>query len=148
MNLLFNQQPQSTLDRSVLMARKNQVMKVRPLFNRNPQSIQTTLKLKGLKNQATKVRLLSKLRILFIPQLSEVSQRLKRKPLIILSKLLLMITNMWMKKLLIKRAKKVAKKSIKFTKPLMVLRLVSRLLCQVRLLRCHNLEKSVVAASL
>ena len=44
--------------------------------------------------------------------------------------------------------KKVAKKSRKFTKPLMVSRLVSRLLCQVRLLRCHNLESFVVAANL
>ena len=127
---------------------KNQATKVRPLFSLLIQSIQVNLKPKVHKNQVTKVRLLSKLRILFIPQLSEVSQRLKRKLLIILSKLLLMITSMLMKKLLSKRVKKVAKKSRKFIKPLMVSRLVSRQLCQEKLLRCHSLEKSVVAASL
>ena len=95
-----------------------------------------------------KVRQLFNLRILFIPQLSVVSQRLKRKLSTILSRLSLMITSMWMKKLSNKKGKRVVKKSRKFTKPLMVSRLVSRLLCQVRLLRCHNLEKSVVAASL
>ena len=127
---------------------RNPAMKARQLFNLLTQTIQANWKPRGHKNQATKVRPLFNLRILFIPQLSVVSQRLKRKPSIILSKLSLMIASMWMKRLSSKKVKKVAKKSRKFTKPLMVSRLVSQLLCQVRLLRCHNLENFVVAANL
>ena len=148
MRPLFNLLIQSIQASLKLKGLRSQATKVRPLFNLLIQSIQVNLKPKVHKNQATKVRLLSKLRILFIPQLSEVSQRLKRKLLIILSKLLLMITSMWMKKLLSKRGKKVAKKSRKFTKPLMVSKLVSQPLCQVRLSRCHSLEKFVVVANL
>ena len=145
---LFNLLTQSTLVQSVPMVPKKLAMKAKPLFNLQIQSTQANWKPWVHKNQVTKVRRLSNPRILFIPQLSVVSQRLKRKPSIILSKLSLMIASMWMKRLSSKKVKKVAKKSSKFTKPLMVSRLVSQLLCQVRLLRCHNLEKSVVAANL
>ena len=145
---LFNLLIQTILANWKLRVHKNQVMKVKPLFNLQIQSTQANWKPRVHKNQVTKVRRLSNPRILSTLQLLEVSQRLKRKPSIILSKLSLMIASMWMKRLSSKKVKKVAKKSRKFTKPLMVSRLVSQLLCQVRLLRCHNLENFVVAANL
>ena len=145
---LFSQPIQNIPAKQKLKELKNQAMKAKPLFSQPIQTIPANQKLKEPKKQVTKVKPWSKLITLFIPRLQEVSQRLKRKPLIILSKLSLMIASMWMKKLSNKRGKKVAKKSRRFTKPLMVSRLVSQLLCQVRLSRCHNLEKSVVVASL
>ena len=82
---LFNLPPQNILAQSVPMARKKLVTKVKLWFSlsiqRTPvQSIATLPVPKEHKNQATKVRPLFNLRILFIPQLSAVSQRLKRKP--------------------------------------------------------------------
>ena len=145
---LFNLLIQTILANWKLRVHKNPVMKVKPLFNLQIQSTQANWKPRVHKNQVTKVRRLSNPRILSTLQLLEVSQRLKRKPSIILSKLSLMIASMWMKRLSSKKVKKVAKKSRKFTKPLMVSRLVSQLLYQVRLLRCHNLESFVVAANL
>ena len=68
------------------MVLKKPAMKVKQLFNPQIQTIQASWKLRVHKNQATKVRPLFNLRILFIPQLSVVSQKLKRKLSIILSK--------------------------------------------------------------
>ena len=61
-------------------------MKAKQLFNLLTQTIQANWKPRVHKNLVMKVRPLFNLRILFIPQLSVVSQRLKRKPSIILSK--------------------------------------------------------------
>ena len=144
---LFNLLIQTILVNWKLRVHKNPVMKAKQLFNLLIQTILANWKPRVPKKLVTKVRRLSNPRILSTLQLLEVSQRLKRKPSIILSKLSLMIASMWMKRLSSKKVKKVAKKSRKFTKPLMVSRLVSQLLCQVRLLRCHNLENFVVAAS-
>ena len=145
---LFNLQIQTILTNWKPRVLKKLAMKAKQLFNLLIQTILVNWKLRVHKNPVTKVRLWSNPRILSTLQLLEVSQRLKRKPSIILSKLSLMIASMWMKRLSSKKVKKVAKKSRKFTKPLMVSRLVSQLLYQVRLSRCHNLESFVVAASL
>ena len=135
---LFNLLIQTILANCKLRVLKISVMMAKPLFNLQIQSTQANWKPRVHKNQVTKVRRLSNPRILSTLQLLEVSQRLKRKPSIILSKLSLMIASMWMKRLSSKKVKKVAKKSRKFTKPLMVSRLVSQLMYQVRLMSCHN----------